>query len=202
VAAGQGAFNHDVVGEASGCGALSEEKVERARGGDDDPEERIVKALVLRHQAEAREVKARRERDAVDPGVERRVEAGFERIEPRIHRELFHAVDEHEPAAGGALHDVRDVADGRFANGVEIKKFGRFVRGVPQARVELCLRCSEARAEKAVRDVHQHGVRKMRNAAELFNGETQLGRGNIRAHAAHDEGRIVSSAQRKSVGAE
>ena len=202
VSAGKRPLDHDVVGETPRCSALSEEKIEGARGGDDDAEKRIVKALVFRHQAEAREVQARRERDAVDARVKRCIETGFEGIEPGIHRELFHAVDEHEPASGGFRHDVRDVADGRFANGVEVKEFSGFVCRISEAGVALRLGGGEARAEKAVGDIHQHGVRQMRDAAELFDGETQLGRGNIRAHAAHDEGRIVSAAQRQSVGAE
>ena len=132
-------------------------------------------------------MQAGRQGDAVDAAVKRGVQARPEGVLRRIHRELFHAVDENEPVAALAAHDVFDVALGGFGHALEIELNGRLVKGVGQILVAVNLFLAQVRAETLVGHFHHQRVGHVPDAAELFHGKRKLGGGNVDAHAAHHQ---------------
>ena len=109
MAARKGPLDDDEVREPVRLRRAAQEDVERAHARDDDAELGVAKARMIGHHRKGGRVQARREADAVDAAVERRIEAVAQRFEGVVHRELFHAVDEDEAVALLRAHDVLDV---------------------------------------------------------------------------------------------
>ena len=199
VAAGKRPLHHDEVRETLGLGGAPQEDVERPHGRNDDAELRIAKAGIIRHQSETRGMKTRGKADAVDSGVERRVEAGLERTERVVHGELFHDVDEYESVPLLRTHDVFHVALGGAADAFEIKVHVG-LRGEPgKGFAELGLGSREMGPEKTVRDVGHHGVGDVADAAAAGDLERELLRGDVDPHAAEDDGQQLLFAEKETV---
>ena len=75
VAAGQRAFDHDEIRQAVEAGGLAQEQLQRPHRRDDDAQLGIAKARVVVHQAERAQVQAGAQGDAVNAGIQRRMQA-------------------------------------------------------------------------------------------------------------------------------
>ena len=102
---------------------------------------------MIGHEFHAREVKTGRKRDAVDAAVKCGRQACTQSVEPRIHRELFHAVDQDETMAGSAAHDVAHIAAGRFLDIVKVESHGALIHVVAFRGRAFSLFGSKARTE-------------------------------------------------------
>ena len=192
VAAGQRPFDHDVVRQAVGTGALLEEELQGAHRGNDDAQLGIAETRVLLDQREGAEMQAGSQRDAVDTGIERSGHADLERLFRRVHGQLFHAVDEDQAIAALACHGGFDVQLGRLLDTAEVELDRRLVFVEDVVLVERELFLDVLGFVAAIGDRIDHGIRDVPDTAQTSRLEGQVGRRNINPHAAdHDRHELV-----------
>ena len=102
---------------------------------------------MIGHEFHAREVKTGRKCDSVDAAVKCGRQTCTQSFEPRIHRELFHAVDQDETMSGSAAHDVAHIAAGRFLDIVKVESHGALIHVVAFRGRAFSLFGSKARTE-------------------------------------------------------
>ena len=124
-----------------------------------------MKARIVLHELHAGKMQARRKRDAVNAAVEGRIQTRLKRSCARIHRELFHAVDQNQTAAGLAAHHIRNVAARGLSQTFEIKDDFRLVVGVDEILEAMNLIFTKARTKLLIGDVHQKSIGQVRDSA-------------------------------------
>ena len=184
--------------------------MQRPHRRDNDAQLGVAKARVFFHQRERAQVQTGAQRDAVNARVQRRVEAHFQRVAWRIHRQLFHHVDEHHAVAALGFHRLADMQLGRFGQLAEVKLNAALVRVGDVAFVKPGLALDEFGVKAPVRHVVNQRVGDVADAAQTGRFEGQLGGGNVHAHAANDEGNqfffakfqaeIINALHRESLG--
>ena len=158
-------FYHNVVGQsADGLSALHE-NLQRTRTRNNDADQCFMKARIVLHELHAGKMQARRKRDAVNAAVEGRIQTRLKRSCARIHRELFHAVDQNQTAAGLAAHHIRNVAARGLSQTFEIKDDFRLVVGVDEILEAMNLIFTKARTKLLISDVHQKSIGQVRDSA-------------------------------------
>ena len=159
MAAGQRTFDHDVIRRAVNTRVLAQKQLQRAQRRNNDAEFGVAKPRMISDQTERTQMQAGRERNAVDARIQRGGKPHAQGVFRRVHRQLFHAVDEDHALAALGLHGASDVVMRRLGEPAEIKQHGRFVgiRYVVFVALELFL--GEMRAVAAVRHRLHHGIR-------------------------------------------
>jgi hypothetical protein len=158
MAAGERPLDHHVIGQAAGARALLQEELQGAQRGNDDAQLGVAETRMVLNQAERPQMQACRQRDAVDAVVEGRLETGAQGFPGRVHGQLFHAVDEHQPIAALGFHGAADVQRRRFDQQAEVELHdGLFGIGdVELVLLELVL--DVLGIEAAVRNGRHHRV--------------------------------------------
>jgi hypothetical protein len=195
VAAGQRAFDDDVVGQAVQARDFFQEQLQRAHRRHDDAELGVAEARVVLDQVEGTQVQAGRHGDAVDARVHRRRQAGAQGFLGRVHGQLFHAVHEDQAIALLRFHGRADVQAGRLGQAVEVELDHRLVHVVDVELVELGLVFHEGGIELAVRDVLHHRIGDVPDTAQAGRFQRQLGGRNIDTHPADHDGHVFLVAQ-------
>ncbi len=188
MAAGQRPFDHHVIGQAAGAGALFQEKLQRAQRGNDDAQLDVAKARMILDQRERAQMQSGRQRDAVDAVIQRRLEARAQGFPRRVHGQLFHAVDENQPVAALGFHGATDVQGGGFGQQADVElNHGLLAVGdielvLPQLVLDVL------GIEAPVRNRWHHGIRDMADAAQSRRFQRQIGSRNVHSHAADHDG--------------
>jgi hypothetical protein len=135
-------------------------------------------------QGEGAEMQAGSQRDAVDPGVERRRHAHAQRFARRVHGQLLHAVDEDQAVATLRLHGPADVHARRLGELPEIEANHRLV-GIGNVEFVLSeLVLDELGVEAPIGNGIDHGIGDVSDATQSSRFECQFGGRNIDPHAA------------------
>ncbi|MCY1535186.1 hypothetical protein D9M68_705800 [compost metagenome] len=188
MATGQRAFDHHVVGQAVQAAVLLQEQLQRAQRGHDDPELGVAETRVVFDQCERAQVQAGGQRDAVDAGVQRRGHAHLQRFLRAVHRQLFHAVDEHHARAFLAGHGAFHVHARGLGQVAQVELDGRLVFRVDVVLVHRLLGLDVLGLVAAVRDRLDHSVGDVAHATQAGGLQRQVGGRDIHAHAADHDG--------------
>ena len=190
VAAGQRSFDNDEVGQTVELGVFAQEDLQRAYRRYDDAQLGFAEARMIGHQRERTEVQTGRQRDAVDAGVQRCVQARAQGFTRTIHGQLFHAVHKDQAWAFLGFHGLADMQALGFGQALEIELHDRLVRVIDVELVELGFILDEAGIETTIRYVFDHGVRNMANATESRGFQRQFRRRDIDTHSADHDGHV------------
>ena len=92
----------------------------------------------------------RAQRDAVNTSIQRRGHAHLQGFARRIHGQLFHAIDKHQPLAALGIHGGFDMAAGCLGQHAQIKFDDGLVRFVDVMFVKAGLVLNKTGVEPAV----------------------------------------------------
>ena len=149
-------------------------------------------------QRERAEVQAGRQRNPVDAGVERRPHAHAQRFLRRVHRQLFHDIDEDESGAALGLHRFADVQAGRLGQLPEIELDQGLV-DVGDVELELLqFLFDELGVEAPVGNRIDHRVGDMADSAQTSRLQRQSGSRDIDAHATDHDRHELSLAEHQT----
>ncbi|MNT25340.1 hypothetical protein D3C72_1608540 [compost metagenome] len=190
MAAGQWSLDDDEVRQAVQLGVLAQENLQGADGRDDDAQLGIAETRMVGHQGKRAKVQAGGQGDAVDAGVECRVQAHAQGFARAVHGQLFHAIDEDQAIAFFGFHGTANMQALRFRQASQVELHHSLVAVVDVEFVQFRLVFDESGVETAIRHVFHHGIGNMPDTVQPGRFQGQLRRGNIHTHSAYHDGHI------------